>query len=55
MTPPRSPTPPGTIPLEARQVEPTLWDMRPAQFDGIGAMEAKMTGESGLPVKLHSS
>jgi hypothetical protein len=25
-----------------------LWDVRPAQFAGIGAMAAKMTGESAF-------
>ncbi|WWC91001.1 uncharacterized protein L201_005940 [Kwoniella dendrophila CBS 6074] len=40
----RSPTPPGTVPLEERHVVNSHWDIRPSQFEGIGAMEAKMTG-----------
>ncbi|WVQ63700.1 uncharacterized protein L199_001853 [Kwoniella botswanensis] len=40
----RSPTPPGTVPLEERHVRNSHWDIRPAQFEGVGAMEAKMTG-----------
>ncbi|WVR08881.1 hypothetical protein IAU60_005940 [Kwoniella sp. DSM 27419] len=43
-SPGRSPTPPGTVPLEERHLENSHWDVRPAQFEGIGAMEAKMTG-----------
>ncbi|EIW65769.1 hypothetical protein TREMEDRAFT_41238 [Tremella mesenterica DSM 1558] len=43
-SPPRSPTPPGTIALEERKVKHSLWDIRPVQFAGIGAMAAKMTG-----------
>jgi splicing factor U2AF subunit len=43
-TPPRSPTPEGVVPLEERKVEHSLWDIRPMQFEGIGAMAAKMTG-----------
>nr|XP_018259382.1 splicing factor U2AF 65 kDa subunit [Kwoniella dejecticola CBS 10117]OBR81540.1 splicing factor U2AF 65 kDa subunit [Kwoniella dejecticola CBS 10117] len=41
---PRSPTPPGTVPLEERHVVNSHWDIRPQQFEGVGAMEAKMTG-----------
>jgi hypothetical protein len=26
-------------------VQPSLWDIAPPQFEGISAMEAKMTGE----------
>lgn len=44
-SPRRSPTPEGTIPLESRTVQPSLWDIAPPQFDGISAMEAKMTGK----------
>ncbi|KAK8844129.1 hypothetical protein IAR55_006923 [Kwoniella newhampshirensis] len=40
----RSPTPPGTVPLEERHVQNSHWDQRPPQFEGVGAMEAKMTG-----------
>ncbi|WWC72908.1 uncharacterized protein I206_106872 [Kwoniella pini CBS 10737] len=40
----RSPTPPGTVPLEERHVVNSHWDIRPQQFEGVGAMEAKMTG-----------
>ena len=43
-SPPREPTPPGTIPLEERVLPYTMWDVRPPQFDGISGMEAKMTG-----------
>lgn len=44
-SPQRSPTPPDAIPLEQRQVEPSLWDIAPPAFEGVSAMEAKMTGE----------
>lgn len=47
-TPPRSPTPPGAVPLEERRLERSLWDVRPGAFEGIGAMAAKMTGMSTL-------
>ncbi|OCF40409.1 splicing factor U2AF 65 kDa subunit [Kwoniella heveanensis CBS 569] len=43
-SPGRSPTPPGTVPLEERHVQNSQWDVRPAQFANVGAMEAKMTG-----------
>ncbi|RSH95126.1 hypothetical protein EHS25_000212 [Saitozyma podzolica] len=44
VSPSRSPTPPGTRPLEERHLDKSLWDIRPGPFEGIGAMEAKMTG-----------
>ena len=53
MSPPRSPTPPGTLPIEERHVESSYWDVRPPQFAGIGAMEAKMTGRSAVPGVLN--
>ncbi|KAL1407528.1 hypothetical protein Q8F55_006961 [Vanrija albida] len=43
-SPRRSPTPPGAVPLEARHVETSLWDIPAPQFEGISALEAKMTG-----------
>lgn len=47
-SPPRSPTPEGTVPLERRYLERSMWDYRAKGYEGIGAMEAKMTGESRL-------
>ncbi|BEJ15476.1 hypothetical protein CspHIS471_0500810 [Cutaneotrichosporon sp. HIS471] len=43
-SPARSPTPTDAIPLEDRVVEPSLWDLAPPEFQGISALEAKMTG-----------
>jgi splicing factor U2AF subunit len=41
----RSPTPPGTVSLEERSVQHSLWDVAAPQFEGVSAMEAKMTGK----------
>lgn len=46
---PRSPTPPGEVPISERRKHITKWDIRPPGFEHIGAMQAKMTGAFGIP------
>ncbi|KAJ9094185.1 hypothetical protein QFC19_008036 [Naganishia cerealis] len=46
---PRSPTPVDAVPLSERIRAPTRWDERPAGFEGMNAMQAKMTGQFPAP------
>lgn len=41
----RSPTPPGTVPIEERKRVGSQWDMVPEGFEGLGALQAKLTGK----------
>jgi splicing factor U2AF subunit len=49
----RSPTPEGAVPLSERVRTSSGWDIRPAGYETMGAMEAKQTGLSpSLPVAV---